>query len=47
MIAEGGLDDGAEEGLSLMFSRRALEVDETLHFEFRATLLMVRIFIIT
>jgi len=42
MIAEGALEDGAEEGLSSMISRRNLKVDETLHFEFRAALLMVR-----
>ena len=47
MIAEGALEDGAEEGVSSMFSRRSLKVDETLHFEFRATLLMVRIINIT
>ena len=43
MIAEGALEDGAEEGVSEMFSRRSLKVEETLHVEFRATLLMVRI----
>ena len=42
MIAEGALEDGAEEGVSSMFSRRHLKVDETLHFEFRAALFMVR-----
>ena len=42
MIAEGALEDGAEKGVSSMLSRRGLKVDESLHFEFRTALLMVR-----
>ena len=47
MIAEGVLEDGAEEVVSSMFSRRHSKVDETLHFEFQRALLMVRIINIT